>query len=219
MIEPVTVPVYALHTDTIRRADPAEMEKRMPERMKKAGRYRFERDRLLCIGAGLLMLRVLGIPDESVLEYGTCGKPSAPGYLPFNVSHSGDWCILAAGPDPVGADIEKPAASVMDIAPRVFTPAERSWMSESPAERFFRLWTWKESVMKATGLGMNLAPESFEVLPFTRNEPVVLNGRRWYAASGNLDGCVFSVCSASPMSVSLRIVTEGPEFTGAGGAC
>ena len=36
----------------------------MPERMKRAVRYRFEKDRLLCIGGGLLMRHVVGIRDE-----------------------------------------------------------------------------------------------------------------------------------------------------------
>ena len=210
MIQPAIVPVYALHADTVRRANLADMKRLMPERMKKAGRYRFERDRLLCIGAGLLMLRVLGIPGESVLKYGAYGKPSAQGYPPFSLSHSGDWCLLAAGPDAVGVDLEKPVPSALNTAPKVFTPAERAWMDEAPRERFFRLWTWKESVMKATGLGMSLAPESFEVLPFTWNEPLILDGSRWYAVSFDLDGYACSVCTSVPPAVSLQILKPDP---------
>lgn len=64
--------------------------------------------------------------------------------------------------------------------------------------------------MKATGRGLDLAPESFSVLPFTRNEPLALDRRRWYAASGTLDGYPFSVCSSRPVSVSLRILDAVP---------
>ena len=205
MTQPVTVPVYALHTDTVRRADRSVLEQRMPERMKKAARFRFERDRLLCIGAGLLMMQALGIPDESVLAYGPYGKPSAPGFPGFSLSHSGEWVVLAAGPDPVGADLEKPDSAHLQVAGRVFTPGEREWMSADPVRRFFQLWTWKESVMKALGLGMNLDPASFDVMPFTRDEPVRLDGREWYAASGQLKEYAFSVCASCPVLPSLRI--------------
>jgi len=209
MNQPVTVPVYALHTEAVRRADRSKLEQWMPERMKKAARFRFERDRLLCIGAGLLLLQALGIPGESVLTYGPYGKPSAAGYPGFSLSHSGDWIILASGPDPVGADLEKPDSAHLRVADRVFTPAEREWMSRDPVRRFFQLWTWKESVMKATGLGVTLDPASFEVMPFTRNEPVLLDGNRWYAASGLLEGYAFSVCAACPVLPSLRIFHPG----------
>lgn len=213
MTQPVPVPVYALHTETVRRADRKFLEKRMPERMKRAARFRFERDRLLCAGAGLLMLEVLGIPDESVLTYGPCGKPSAPGYPGFSLSHSGEWVILAAGPDPVGADLEKPDSAHLQVADRVFTPAEREWMSRDPVRRFFQLWTWKESVMKAVGLGMNLDPASFDVMAFTRDEPIRLNGKRWYAAAGQLEDYAYSVCAECPVTPSLQIMkTIGGAF-------
>lgn len=139
MVFPAAVLVFALHTDTVRGTDLSEMALRMPERMKKAARYRFERDHLLCIGAGLLMLSALGIPDESALVFGAFGKPYAPGYPAFSLSHSGNWCVLARDPDPVGIDLEKPVESALSAAPRVFIPAELAWMSESPTERFFQL--------------------------------------------------------------------------------
>ncbi len=75
-----TIPVYAIHIDTVRRTNWTPLQQSMPARMEKARRYRFERDRLLCVGAGLLMRRVPGIHDESGLRPGRFGKPRAPGY-------------------------------------------------------------------------------------------------------------------------------------------
>ena len=99
--------VYAIAAETIRQMDPAPLYRHMPERMKRAERYRFEKDRLLCIGGGLLMRHVVGIRNESEICYGRYGKPFAPGYPAFNLSHSGDWCILVKGENEIGADIEK----------------------------------------------------------------------------------------------------------------
>ncbi|MBR4577352.1 MAG: hypothetical protein IKO25_09120, partial [Clostridia bacterium] len=85
--------VWAIRTENVRRLDISGLEALMPQRMEKAKRFRFEKDRLLCIGAGYLMIQALGIRNESVLRYGANGKPFAPGYSAFSLSHSGQWCV------------------------------------------------------------------------------------------------------------------------------
>lgn len=198
--------IYMIQTNTVRKVDCTRLSKQMPLRVQKAERYRFERDRLLCLGAGLLMLDAVNIRDEKELRYNLYGKPYAPGYPAFNVSHSGSCCILACGEArSIGADIEVIDAARIDVASFVYTDAELTWMREDPVDRFFRLWTWKESVMKATGLGMNLAPQSFEVLPFTEGEPVRLLDRTWYALGAKTDESYISVCADEPIGRLHRI--------------
>ena len=191
--------IYAISTDTVRHLDWSPLFRHMPERMKKAQRYQFERDRLLCVGAGILMRQVVGIRDESALLYGPYGKPSARGCPPFNLSHSGEWCIMVKGESEIGADIEKTDSRHLDAAPVVFTPRELDWMNRQPVERFYQLWTWKESLIKAIGTGFSLEPVTFEVLPFTEHRPLCLNKRLWYAASGCIAGYQFGVCASSPI--------------------
>ena len=195
----MTIPVYAIHTDTVRQADWMPLYRDMPARMEKAGRFRFERDRLLCIGAGLLLRRVIGIRDESELRTGAYGKLSAPGYPAFNLSHSGDWCVLVTDDDDIGVDLEKMDEKNLSVAPAVYTPGELAWMGEQPLERFHTLWTLKESLMKATGLGFQLRPDSFDALPFLQNKSVFLQERAWYAAESGIPGYRFSVCGTRPM--------------------
>ena len=193
------VTVYAIRTDTVRGLDPAPLEKAMPERAARAGRFRFEKDRLLCLGAGFLMMEALGIRNEAKIRYGENGKPYLPGGPAFNLSHSGAWCILALGNgETIGADIEEINEKHTDIAPDVYTAAEIRWMREDPVNRFFRLWTWKESVMKATGLGMNLAPLTFEVLPFAEGKGIRILDKTLYARGGYLDNCLYSICTEEP---------------------
>ena len=198
--------IYTIRTEAVRKADCSLLAERMPKRVEKAMRYRFERDRLLCLGAGLLMTEALGIRDERELRYGAYGKPYAPGYPAFSISHSGTCCILACGEAPdIGADIEEICEAHAGVAPAVYTEAEQAWMKEDPVIRFFRLWTWKESVMKAAGLGMSLAPRSFEALPFAEGKPVRVLGRSWYARETELDNCRISVCADEPIG-GLRLV-------------
>ena len=207
------ITVYALRADRVREMDPSALERAMPERMKRARRFRLERDRLLCAGAGFLLTGALGIRNEDEIRCGGNGKPFAPGYPAFSLSHSGAWCVLAVCADgEIGADIEEIDGRSPEIAPEVCTAAELDWMRADPVERFFRLWTWKESVMKATGLGLALPPASFEVLPFAEGRPLRLLSRDWHARGGRWDDCAYSVCADGPIG-AVRWVEA--DFSGA----
>ena len=160
-------------------------------------------------GGGLLMRHVVGIRDGSELRQGQYGKPFAPGYPAFNISHSGGWCILSKGDCEIGADIEKTDENNLTAAPIVYTPRELAWMKEDPLDRFYQLWTWKESLIKALGTGMSLEPKTFEVLPFIEDRPLRMYGQSWYASSDSIAGYRFSVCASAPIGslkwIELRL--------------
>jgi len=79
-----------------------------------------------------------------------------PRKIAFNVSHSGDWAVLAFGRNrQIGIDIEKikREMDVMSIASRYFVPEEIA-LIESAKDRtavFFQLWARKEAYVKACG--------------------------------------------------------------------
>ena len=201
--------VYTIRTENVRQADFSLLKDRMPMRTERAMQYRFERDRLLCIGAGLLMMKALGIRDEGEICYGTNGKPYVPGKQAFNISHSGDTCILACGEvRDLGADIEEIREKHLSLAPTIYTGAELEWMKEDPVTRFFRLRTWKESIAKAAGTGLNLQLKSFEVLPFAEGKPVRALDRDWYAREDKTDRSLISVCADEPIRSLSRFDYE-----------
>lgn len=134
-------------------------------RRQKAMRFVQRDDRLRCAAAGLLLRCVLGIAEEEPLACNAFGKPYAPGHPPFNLAHGGNYTVLAVGKTPVGADVEPVAEYNDELAQQVLLPDEAAWVSAAPRERFALLWTRKESVMKALGLGLGLPPQSFSVLP------------------------------------------------------
>ena len=70
--------IYMIRTETVRKTDCAFLAECMPRRFEKAMRYRFEQDRLLCLGAGLLMTE-FGIRNEKEISYGRFGRPYVPG--------------------------------------------------------------------------------------------------------------------------------------------
>lgn len=136
----------------------------MPERCRRAERFRFEKDRLLCWGAGLLLHHLLPV-DEKDLRHTDNGKPFVTGQPFFNLSHAGTTAVFVRHHTPVGIDIEPVGAYEPLVAEHVFTPRERQWMREHPAYRFYHLWCRKESLLKAVGSGLSVDPVTVELCP------------------------------------------------------
>ena len=141
------------------------------ERREQVMRFRFEKDRRLCLGAGLLLayaLRQAGTTDLSLRRLSN-GKPvlaNAPG-IHFNLSHSGTLAACAVSDQPVGVDVEALQNADPGVVAMCFQPIEREWIDRADDRRraFTRLWTRKESYLKMRGTGLACPPDSFCVLP------------------------------------------------------
>ena len=84
------------------------------------------------------------------------GKPVLLGGPGFSLSHAGDLVGVAVRPDgAVGLDIERvrPVTDLDALATHVHSPAERARGLDPAA--FFRTWTRKEALVKATGDGLS----------------------------------------------------------------
>lgn len=141
-------------------------------RREKADRLRSENDKLLSLGAGLLLKRACerrGIPDaDRLVSYSPYGKPflSEHPEVYFSLSHSGSVVLCLVSDRPVGCDTERIDPRMLRLAPRVLQTEElKQVRSAGPeaeqAEQFTRFWCLKESYMKCTGLGLSLMPERF----------------------------------------------------------
>jgi 4'-phosphopantetheinyl transferase len=85
-------------------------------------------------------------------------KPYMPGSnIQYNLSDSGDQVLIAISRHPVGVDVEyiKPTFYYDTILPLNFNQAEVDFINEADSShRFFILWTRKEAILKATGIGL-----------------------------------------------------------------
>lgn len=134
-----------------------------PERRDRMHRYRRREDQLRCLAAGLLLRHALGAA-HACLQYGPNGKPFLPDGPHFNLSHAGDYVLLGVADEPLGVDVEHIVPWDSRVAARVFTPDEQAWLAAQPGDApFYRLWTAKESLMKLTGQGLALPPETFSI--------------------------------------------------------
>lgn len=142
------------------------------DRRTKADSFLFQKDKMLSIGAWTLLCHALqqeGITEFSVGLYEN-GKPYLAGKsdVYFNLSHSGRMVMCAVAEQEVGCDVEQKGSLDPALAEYAMTAEEwkRIYSSQDPGEQeemFFRLWTLKESYMKAAGAGMRLAPDSFGI--------------------------------------------------------
>jgi 4'-phosphopantetheinyl transferase len=143
----------------------------------KADRFRFDGDRRRSIvrRAALreIITRYLDVrPADLAFCYGPQGKPSlaAPfcqSGLEFNLSFSGETVLCAVGRHPLGVDLERYRAieDAALVAKHFFTPGEVGLQNQADdANRvFLRHWTRKEALIKATGSGLSVPLNSFDV--------------------------------------------------------
>ena len=96
---------------------------------------------------------------DFTMEYGRLGKPSLQAYpqLPFNLSHANGICVSAVGSFPMGVDVEPIRPLRPKVIRRICTEEERQLIAQAsnPDEAFFRIWTLKESYVKAIGIGVS----------------------------------------------------------------
>ena len=101
-----------------------------------------------------------GCPELPELAMGPHGRPafSDPLLPEFSISHSGDWLWLAIGGPSLGLDVEqhRPRRNLGKLMDHVLSPLELAWVSSQDDElrAFYRLWTLREAVLKASGRGL-----------------------------------------------------------------
>ena len=104
------------------------------------------------------------------IEEAPSGQPMAHGPVPrhVSISHTGSTVVAAASAlGPVGIDIErpKPARNLARLAQRAFGPAEQAAVARLGSAAFYRVWTLREAISKATGLGMEQAADGIDRVP------------------------------------------------------
>mgnify|MGYP001224231803 CR=1 FL=1 len=139
----------------------------------RADRFRHAHDReRFILGHGLLR-ELLGrqlhqLPEELLLHRGEFGKPYLEGHpVHFNLSDTKDAVLVALADEPIGADIETMNRNTDHdrVAGHYFTPPEVESINQAAdgKRRFLELWTRKEAVLKACGVGLMDDLHSLEV--------------------------------------------------------
>ncbi|NLP14240.1 MAG: 4'-phosphopantetheinyl transferase superfamily protein [Clostridium sp.] len=132
--------------------------------------------------------------DKRLIKFaaGPNGKPYIDNEdnFHFNISHSGDWVVCAVSYRPVGIDVERIKEIDFAIAKRFFSKEEAKDLfskegEEEKKDYFFKLWTLKESYIKADGRGLSLPLDSFSFK--------IKKNKIFFTSQNELKDCFFKI--------------------------
>jgi 4'-phosphopantetheinyl transferase len=137
-----------------------------PFEKNRANRYHFSKDKnrfIICRGAlKLLLAKQTGLDvNKIVLDKYSNKKPYLPSHpsVFFNVTHAGDYAVIAIANEPVGVDIEyiNKDFDYKELLSSIFSnPEVDEVLNSNDKQRiFYKLWTRKEAIVKATGKGID----------------------------------------------------------------
>ncbi len=165
----------------------------LPEyRIEKIKRLKKTKDKLLSLCAGLLVKNFVG-DDIKVGEY---GKPYSESGKCFNLSHSGDYVIIALSDFEIGCDIEFEKELDFERTGKiVFHENELKKLSEADdkKEYFYELWTRKEAFIKCIGKGFGFKVSSVD-LSALKNE-FTYSGRTFFFKEYMLGSSKIMLCT------------------------
>lgn len=189
--------LHILDIRSINQSDIDKVNRILPKRYLRANKFLHKDDMLRCIGAGMLLIEDAKVTNENDLKVDSNGKPKIKGETFFNLSHSGNYVVIAVASHEVGVDIEKVDQKNLSIAREVFTPNEIKWMNKDQFLRFHILWTQKESVVKLDGRGLSINTLNFEV-----NQSKIFNTTELYTNKIKIFSFVYDNCVLSTASYS-----------------
>ncbi len=166
-IAPGTVEVWRFYLPSFLGDIREQYETLDPEEKIRAAGFHKEQDRQIFIAGKALLRFILGTylntdPRNLTFIRGTNKKPILKrpfnSDLNFNVSHSGQYILIAVCDEEVGVDVEKYESfkALKATMTYLFTKTEISFINDqaSPLKTFYELWTRKEALLKAASIGI-----------------------------------------------------------------
>lgn len=154
------------------------------EMQNKNARYRNWQDRQSHLIGKLLL--IIGLSKYGYnsgiltkINYSDYNRPFLNNTIDFNISHSGNFVLCAMAEDVrIGVDIEE--IKKIDFKDFGITMDKNQWEeimnSVEPTKAFFKLWTIKESIIKADGRGLAIPLKDIRIW----NKKGMYDRQNWY---------------------------------------
>jgi len=181
------------------------------KKQKRIKRFYFFRDAQNSLLGDILarveICRITGL-SNSQLEFAvnTHGKPFLVNnsQVHYNISHAGQYVACVVGDVAVGVDIEVVRPIDEGIVERFFVPDEKAYVLSARGdrrnERFFEVWTKKESRIKHDGGDLLESLSCFSVLDSLKSPEI------FYHCVYNTGEIISHVCSSSVELPSVRVI-------------
>lgn len=188
-----------------------------PERRSKINALKRPEDKKLSLGVEALLKYAFernGFDySKTLFSRDANGKPYAVNRdIFFSLSHSKNRVACALSNGNIGCDAEFIGKCDFRLAKRFYSDLEYSRISSLKTEEertleFYKIWTAKESYLKAIGTGMRVPFNSFCV-PHNSETPISsADGGNYYIYNRIENGYSMSVCSVFSISPSFEYVS------------
>jgi 4'-phosphopantetheinyl transferase len=180
-------------------------------------KYRLHADRVRTLAGRLLLkeaIRQAGLPQHlmETLAYTGYKRPYIKADIDFNVTHSGRCVACVAGRNmKVGIDVEEHKPIAPDDITTVLRADELQQMQQqqaTPAD-ILRFWTRKEAIVKASGEGLYMQPQS---IYFKDDLTAVAGHTTWYLHELDFHPGYTAFCTSNVPNAVLKVErVEGVE--------
>ncbi len=188
-----------------------------PDEHQRAARYHHDRDRERFIVSRVALRQLLGryldvAPAHVRFIIGDNKKPYVAAKIPlyYNVAHAGDRILIAVSDHPTGVDVEHITRDIAieDIAQTCCSAAEQQYINTAADKprAFYKLWTRKEALLKATGKGIDDDMVHVPAMDGTHNTTTAYTG-----ATANMQVSGFDIerdyigCVATPVHITVSV--------------
>ena len=190
------IKLYTIDINTAFNHKKALLEKVSDSQREKAMKYKNEVDQIRSLASSYLVNKL----SKEPLLFNDMGKPFFENGPCFNISHSGQYIVMAVSNKDIGVDIEENKEKDMSSLIRIFNEAEAKMIKEHAD--FYYLWCAKESLIKCIGSSINKIKE-IPALPL--NGEKSFNGKRYYVKTFIEDKHIISVTRLSDEMFDIKI--------------
>lgn len=190
------VKLYTIDINTAFHHKKTLLEKVNDQQKEKALKYKNELDQVRSLASSYLINKL----SKEPLLFNDMGKPFFEKGPFFNVSHSGQYIVMAVSNKDIGVDIEENKEIDMSPLIRIFNEAEAKMIKEHAD--FYYLWCAKESLIKCIGSSISRIKE-IPALPF--NGVKSFNGKQYYIKTFIEDKHIISITRLSDEPFDIKI--------------
>ena len=190
------VKLYILDIELAYRHKKTLLESVNDSQKEKAFKFNNEVDQIRSLASSYLMNKL----SKEPLAFNDMGKPFYKNGPCFNVSHSGQYIVMAVSKKDIGVDIEENKEKDMSSLIRIFNEAEAKMIKEHAD--FYYLWCAKESLIKCLGSSVSKIKE-VPALPFNGVKPY--KGQEYYCKTFIEDKHIISITRLSDEPFDIKI--------------
>ena len=195
------VKLYTIDINTAFNHRKTLLEKVSDLQKEKAFKYKNEIDQVRSLASSYLINKL----SKELLLFNDMGKPFFENGPSFNVSHSGQYIVMAVSNKDIGVDIEENKEKDMSSLIRIFNEAEAKMIKEHAD--FYYLWCAKESLIKCIGSSINRIKE-IPALPF--NGVKAFNGKHYFVKTFIENKHIISITRLSdePFDIEIEKINQ-----------